>query len=83
MRHKNFVYLNFVGIRLLYSLYPQSVIFYSVLQMLHGVSWVLQVMSVQYFFDGISQNQGGTDSSSVKTHNEREGPGYRKAYLGL
>lgn len=58
MRHKNFVYLNFVGIRLLYSLYPQSVIFYSVLQMLHGVSWVLQVMSVQYFFDGISQNQG-------------------------
>ena len=34
MRHKNFVYLNLVGIRLLYSLYPQSVIFYSVLQML-------------------------------------------------
>ena len=58
MRHKNFVYLNLVGIRLLYSLYPQSVIFYSVLQMLHGVSWVLQVISVQYFFDGISQNQG-------------------------
>lgn len=58
MRHKNFVYLNLAGIRLLFSLYPQSVIFYSVLQMLHGVSWVLQVMSVQYFFDGISQNQG-------------------------
>ena len=47
-----------MGIRLLYRLFPKSIILYSALQMLHGVSWVLQVMSVQYFFDGISENQG-------------------------
>ena len=58
MRHKNFIYNNLVGIRLLYRMFPKSIILYSVLQMLHGVSWVLQVMSVQYFFDGISENGG-------------------------
>ena len=58
MRHKSFIYNNLVGIRLLYRLFPKSIILYSALQMLHGVSWVLQVMSVQYFFDGISENQG-------------------------
>ena len=59
MRHKNFVYNNLVGLRLLYRMFPGSIILYSVLQMLHGASWVLQVMSVQYFFDGISENQNG------------------------
>ena len=59
MRHKNFVYNNLVGLRLLYRMFPGSIILYSVLQMLHGASWVLQVMSVQYFFDGISENQYG------------------------
>lgn len=59
MRHKSFIYNNLVGIRLLYHMFPKSIILYSVLQMLHGVSWVLQVMSVQYFFDGISENEGG------------------------
>ena len=59
MRHKNFIYNNLVGLRLVYKLFPKSIILYSVLQMLHGVSWVLQVMSVQYFFDGISENEGG------------------------
>ena len=59
MRHKNFIYNNLVGIRLLYKLFPKSIILYSVLQMLHGVSWVLQVMSMQYFFDGISEVEGG------------------------
>lgn len=58
MRHKNFVYNNLVGIRLLYRMFPKSIILYSVLQMLHGASWVLQVMSVQYFFDGISESEG-------------------------
>ena len=58
MRHKNFIYNNLVGLRLLYGMYPKSIILYSVLQMLHGASWVLQVMSVQYFFDGISENGG-------------------------
>lgn len=59
MRHKNFIYNNFVGLRLLCRKFPGSIILYSVLQMLHGVSWVFQVISVQYFFDGISENQGG------------------------
>lgn len=58
MRHKNFIYNNLVGLRLLYKMFPKSIILYSVLQMLHGVSWVLQVMSVQYFFDGISEVEG-------------------------
>lgn len=58
MKHKNFIYNNFVGIRLLYTMFPKSIILYSVLQMLHGASWVLQVMCVQYFFDGISENEG-------------------------
>lgn len=59
MRHDNFLYNNFVGLGLLYKMFPKSIILYSVLQMLHGASWVLQVMSVQYFFDGISENQNG------------------------
>ncbi len=66
MRHKNFIYNNLVGIRLLYRMFPKSIILYSVLQMLHGVSWVLQVMSVQYFFDGISENGGDVLSLVVK-----------------
>lgn len=59
MRRKNFIYYNLVGIKLLYKLFPGSIIFYSILQMLHGVSWVLQVMSVQYFFDGVTEGEGG------------------------
>lgn len=59
MRRKNFIYYNLVGIKLLYKLFPGSIIFYSLLQMLHGVSWVLQVMSVQYFFDGVTEGEGG------------------------
>lgn len=59
MKHKNFIYNNLVGIRLLFTMFPKSIILYSVLQMLHGASWVLQVMCVQYFFDGISENEGG------------------------
>lgn len=55
MKDKNFIYNNLVGIKFLYRLFPKSIILYSVLQMLHGLSWVLQVMSVQYFFDGISE----------------------------
>ena len=66
MRHKSFIYNNLVGIRLLYRLFPKSIILYSVLQMLHGVSWVLQVMSVQYFFDGISENQGEISRLVIK-----------------
>ena len=57
MRHKNFIYYSLVGIRLLYKMFPGSIISYSVFQMLHGASWVLQVMSVQYFFDGILENK--------------------------
>lgn len=66
MRHKSFIYNNLVGIRLLYRLFPKSIILYSALQMLHGVSWVLQVMSVQYFFDGISENQGEISRLVIK-----------------
>lgn len=66
MRHKNFIYNNLVGIRLLYGMFPGSIILYSVLQMLHGVSWVLQVMSVQYFFDGISEKEGGIGGLVIK-----------------
>lgn len=62
MRHRkrygNFVTNNLVGLRLVYRMFPGSILFYSVLQMLHGISWVLQVISVQYFFDGISENEG-------------------------
>ena len=65
-RHGNFVYNNLVGLRLLCRMFPGSILFYSVLQMLHGVSWVLQVMSVQYFFDGISENEGGIRSLVIK-----------------
>ncbi len=57
MRRKNFIYYNLVGIKLLYELFPGSIILYSVLQMLHGVSWVFQIMSVQYFFDGIADSE--------------------------
>ena len=66
MRHKSFIYNNLVGISLLFQLFPKSIILYSVLQMLHGVSWVLQVMSVQYFFDGISENQGGMQGLVIR-----------------
>ena len=59
MRRKNFIYYNLEGIKLLYKLFPGRIIFYSILQMLHGVSWVLQVMSVQYFFDGVAEGEGG------------------------
>lgn len=59
MRRRNFIYHNLVGLRLLCRMFPGSILFYSVLQMLHGASWVLQVMSVQYFFDGISSSEGG------------------------
>lgn len=65
-RHGNFVYNNLVGLRLLYRMFPGSILFYSVLQMLYGVSWVLQVMSVQYFFDGISGNEGGIRPLVIK-----------------
>ena len=58
-RDRNFIHNNLVGLRLLYRMFPGSIILYSALQMLHGVSWVLQVMSVQHFFDGLSGNEGG------------------------
>lgn len=66
MRHKNFIYNNFVGLKLLCKMFPKSIVLYSILQMLHGVSWVLQVMSVQYLFDGLSQNEGGTSQLVIK-----------------
>ena len=66
MRHKNFLYNNLVGIRLLYKMFPKSIILYAILQMLHGVSWVLQVMSVQYLFDGISENQGAIPALAIR-----------------
>lgn len=66
MRHKNFIYYNLVGIRLLYTMFPKDIILYAVLQMLHGASWVLQVMSVQYFFDGISGGEDGIWRLAVK-----------------
>ena len=71
MRHKNFIYNHFVynnlvGIRLLFQISPKNIILYSVFQMLHGASWVLQVMSVQYFFDGISENQSGMPGLAIK-----------------
>lgn len=43
----------------MYKIFPESIILYSVLQMLHGGSWVLQIISVQYFFDGVSENEAG------------------------
>jgi len=58
MKDKNFIYNNLVGIKFLYRLFPKSIILYSLLQVLHGLSWVLQVISVQYFFDGISEVNG-------------------------
>ena len=66
MRHKNFLYNNLVGIRLLYKMFPKSIILYAILQMLHGVSWVLQVMSVQYLFDGISEDQGAIPELAIR-----------------
>lgn len=66
MRHKNFLYNNLVGIRLLYKMFPKSIILYAILQMLHGVSWVLQVMSVQYLFDGISEDQGSIPALAIR-----------------
>ena len=32
MRHKNFLYNNLVGIRLLYKMFPKSIILYAILQ---------------------------------------------------
>ena len=77
MRHKNFIYNNLVGIRLLYRMFPKSIILYSVLQMLHGVSWVLQVMSVQYFFDGISEN-GGDERRGELLRADSEPKGHKR-----
>lgn len=66
MRHKNFIYYSLVGIRLLYKMFPGSIILYSVFQMLHGASWVLQVMSVQYFFDGVLENKDTISELVIK-----------------
>ncbi|MCM1188244.1 MAG: hypothetical protein NC541_02985 [bacterium] len=66
MRHKNFLYNNLIGLRLLCKIFPKSIFFYSALQMLHGASWVLQVVSVQYFLDGILENEGGFSGLVLK-----------------
>lgn len=57
MKHESFIHYNIVGIRFLYRLFPGKIILYCILQMLHGVSWVLQVVSMQYFFDMIADVQ--------------------------
>lgn len=66
MKHRNFIYNNLVGLRLLYHMFPKSIVLYSILQMLHGASWVLQVMCVQYLFDGLSQKEGRVSQLAVK-----------------
>lgn len=60
MKRKGFLYYNFLGLRLLFGIMPVSMVCYCGLELLHGISWVLQVVSMQYFFDAVTN---GTDSA--------------------
>ena len=60
MKHKNFFYYNFLGLKLLFGMLPASMSLYCVLQIIHGISWMLQVVFMQYFFDTI---EGGGKST--------------------
>lgn len=62
MKKKRRIYFwksNMSGLRVLFRLHPVRMIIYILGSALHGLSWALEILCMQYFFDMVAQAAGG------------------------
>ena len=47
--------VNLIGLKIIFQAKPLSLIVYIILSFIHGMSYVLQVIAMQYFIDTVTQ----------------------------
>lgn len=59
---RNFLKSNIDGLKILFKVYPMGMIFYILGSAIHGLSWGLEILCMQYFFDTVARAADGKET---------------------
>ena len=65
MNRKGFVYYNLEGLKILYQIDSKGICLYCFLQLIHGLSFVAQVVTLQRFYDSITAYHADANKYSI------------------